>query len=83
MNTANELMALVDDLAGRWTDRVLERFRAAGFRQVSIDMELETWRALKKAFYAQIVRQPKVRGAFKPPSRSDFTPRLRLSTAGV
>ena len=82
MNTANELMALVDDLAGRWTDRVLERLRAAG-RKVSIDMELETWRALKKAFYAQIIRQPNVRAAFKPPSRSDFTRRLHLSAAGL
>ena len=78
MNTANELTALVDDLAGRCTDRVLESLKAAG-RKVSIDMELETWRNLKKAFYAQMLRQPKFRTAFKPASRSDFTPRLGLS----
>ena len=82
MNTANELMALVDDLAGRWTDRILERFRAAG-RKVSIDMELETWRTLKKAFYAQILRQSKVGAALTPPSQWDCTPRPHLSAAGV
>jgi hypothetical protein len=82
MNTANELMAIVDDLAGFWTDRVLESLRLAGTRNVTIDMELETWRTLKKALYSQFGRQPKVRAAFNRPSRSKFTPPLQLSAAG-
>jgi hypothetical protein len=47
MKRANELMTLVDDLAGSWTDHVLEILRAAGIRTVSVDMELETWRTLR------------------------------------
>jgi hypothetical protein len=82
MKRANELMALVDDLAGSWTDHVLEIYRAAGIRNLSVDMELETWRTLKKILHAQILREPKVRAAFTPPSRSDFTTRLRLSAVG-
>jgi hypothetical protein len=146
MNTATSL--LVDDLAAHWTEPALEILKAAGFGPISVDMEVETWRALQevlrselrwqRAFrlstlvslstvmeqvlrkatliaarifepqavssefktrirrlagdrrstlaerrlYAEIARQPGLRAAFKPPSRTDFTPRLRVSVLG-
>jgi hypothetical protein len=33
----------------------------------------------ERRLYAGIVRQPRLRAAFKPPSRTDFTPRLQVS----
>lgn len=36
----------------------------------------------ERRLYAEIVRQPGLRAAFKPPSRTDFTPRLRVSVLG-
>lgn len=148
MNTANDFAMLVDNLAGHWTEPVLEIARAAGVHPISVDMELEAWRTLKnvlhaelrwqRAFrqatrvslsavmelalrkaalqmaaafepqldslpfkgwipqlagdrrstpterrlYAKIVDQPALRAAFKPPSQTDFTPRLRVSACG-
>jgi hypothetical protein len=148
MNTAIEFTLLVDDLAAHWTEPALEILKSAGIRVISVDMELEAWRTLRKilhselrwqrAFrlstlvslsavmeqvlrkatllvadkfaprlvsyvfesrirrlagerrsteaerrlYAEIVRQPGLRAAFKPPSRTDFTPRLRVSVVG-
>jgi hypothetical protein len=148
MNTAIELTPLVDDLAGHWTEPALEILKAAGIHPVSVNMELEVWRTLRKVLhselrwqrafrlstlvslstvmeqvlrkatvqvarrfgpqslsysfesrlrrlagerrataaerrlYAEIVRQPALRAAFKPPSRTDFTPRLRVSALG-
>jgi hypothetical protein len=38
--------------------------------------------AAERRLYAAIVRQPALRDAFKPPSRTDFTPRLRISALG-
>jgi hypothetical protein len=38
--------------------------------------------AAERRLYAEIVRQPALRAAFKPPSRTDFTPRLRVSALG-
>jgi hypothetical protein len=34
---------------------------------------------LERRVYAQLVRHPMLRSAFKPPSRTDFTPHLRVS----
>jgi hypothetical protein len=145
MNTANDFALLVDDLAGHWTESVLEILKAAGVQPIAVDMELEAWRTLKnvlhaelrsqrafrqatrvslgalmelalrkaalqvsgafeprldsspfkswigqlardrrstpaeRGLYAKIVGQPALRAAFKPPSRTDFTPRLRVS----
>jgi len=142
MNAANDLTLLVDDLAGHWTEPVLETLRAAGVQRITVDMELEAWQILKKflhfelrwpralrvstlvnlsavmeqvfrkaalmvarrfdpyavtpefkvrirrlagerrstaaerRLYGEIVRQPVLGAAFKPPSRTDFTPRL-------
>jgi len=47
MNTANDFRLLVDDLAGHWTEGVLENLRAAGVHHISVEMELEAWRTLK------------------------------------
>jgi len=149
MNTTKDLTLLVDDLAAHWTDAALEILKAAGVRPISVDMELEVWRTLRKVLhsefrwqrvfrfstlvslstlteqvvrramllvarrfepqlvddefktqirrwvsewrstpeerrlYARIVRQPALRAAFKPPSRTDFVPRLRVSALGA
>jgi hypothetical protein len=48
MNAANDFTRLVDDLAGSWTEPALEMLAAAGIRPVSVDMEVEIWRTLKK-----------------------------------
>ena len=148
MNLASELRLLVDDLAGHWTEPALEILLASGGHYISVEMEIETWHALKKALYselrwqrafrlstlvslstlmeqvlrkatllvadkfapqlisyafesrirrsagerrstaaerrlyAEIVRQPALHAAFKPPSRTDFTPRLKVSALG-
>jgi hypothetical protein len=86
MKTANEITTFaeaVDDVAARWTERILENLRAAGVRKVSIDMELETWRTLKKVLHAQILRQSARRAAFRPTRRTDFMPRPQLSAIAV
>jgi hypothetical protein len=36
----------------------------------------------ERQVYARIVRQPSLHAAFKPPTRTDFTPRLRVSAMG-
>ena len=149
MNTANELGSLTSELAGHWTGPVLEMVKALGVPHISVDMEVEAWRNVRKVLrielrwrraarlatlgslrtlmenvlrrsaeqvllrvrpgsltpanktqirrwasdlrasanelelYALIVHQPELHAAFKPPSRTDFTPRLRLVGAGV
>jgi hypothetical protein len=149
MNTASEITMLVDELAAHWTDSALEILRAAGVRKMSVDMELEAWRTLKRVLhrelrwqrafrfstlvslstlreqvlrqaahlvaeefepaalsyeferrvrraaadqrsseierrlYARMTGQPTLHAAFKPPTRTDFTPRLRISTVGA
>jgi hypothetical protein len=35
--------------------------------------------AIERHLFAEIIRQPALRGAFKQPGQSDFTPRLRVS----
>jgi hypothetical protein len=35
----------------------------------------------ERRLYAQVVRQPSPHGVFKPPSRTDFIPRVRVSAA--
>jgi hypothetical protein len=37
---------------------------------------------IERRLFAEIVREPAMRAAFKAPSRTDFTPRLRVSAAG-
>ena len=146
MKTANELTVLVDDLAAYWTEPTLEILKDAGLPEISVEMELQTWRMLhmvldqelrwqrsfrvstlvslstlmervlreaalviagnsdpdtvtyefeirirrlaserrstkaERELYSRIVRQPALHAAFKAPSRTDFTPRLRVST---
>jgi hypothetical protein len=148
MNTANDITNLVEDVAAHWTDPALEFLRAAGIHGVSVDMELETWRTLKKVLqselrwqrafrfstlvslgtlmeqvlrqatlsvalrfepqsvssefetrirrlagdrrstaaerdlFARMVRLPAMRAAFKPPSRTDYFPHLKVSALG-
>jgi len=145
MKITHDLVSLVDDLAAHWTEPVLEILKSSGIRSISVDIEIEAWRTLKRilrsqfrwqrAFrystlvslgmvmqdtireavlilarqfdpgrvssqlegqvrqwagerrstaaerrvFAEIVRQPSLRAAFKPPSRTDFTPRLQVS----
>jgi len=58
MNTTNELTQVVDNLAGQWTEPALELLKAAGIRQVSVDMELETWQTLKQVLRSELRWQP-------------------------
>ena len=37
----------------------------------------------ERRLYARLVRQPSLHAAFKPPSRTDFTPRLRVPAREV
>lgn len=48
MNRKNDLTRLANDLAAHWADPVLEILNAVGISYFSIDMELETWRVVKK-----------------------------------
>jgi len=54
MNTANDLTLLVDDLAGHWTESALEILTDAGIRQVSVAMEVEIWKTLKKLVRSEL-----------------------------
>jgi hypothetical protein len=149
MSSASEIRLLTDDLAAHWTDAALEVLKVAGIDEVSVAMELETWRTLKQVLlrelrwqrvfrfsttvslrtlmeqvlrqgallvakqfepeavthefarrirraagdrqateaerrlYARIVRRPSLHGAFRPPTRSEFTPRLHVSALGA
>jgi hypothetical protein len=74
MNAATDLKKFVDDLAGFWTERVLERLAGAGIRPISVDMEVETWKALKKLVCFELQRSGR--------GRSDYPPPLRLSALG-
>ena len=82
MNAVNQLTAIVDDLAARWTDYILEKIGATGVNKITVDIELETWHIVKKALYAQFVHRSADRAAGKPSRRTDFTPALRLSAMG-
>ena len=54
MSTTNDITRIVNDLAGHWTDPTLEILKAAGVQHVSVEMELEAWRALKGALQSEI-----------------------------
>ena len=148
MKTTNELTRLVDELAAHWTDSALEILKDAGIGNLSVDVELELWRALRKVLqgelrwqrafrfstrvslntlmeqvirkavlvvarklepkaisrsfenfvlgavggrrataaerrlYSELAQEPAVHAAFKPLSRTDFTPHLRVSAVG-
>jgi hypothetical protein len=57
MNTANDIAALVDNLAGHWTDSALEILKALDVPAISIDLELATWQALKQALQSHLREQ--------------------------
>ena len=146
MNTTNMLALLIDDLAADWTEPALEILKDAGLRTISVETELDTWRALQKALrqemrwqrsfrvstlvslrtlreqvlrtavmviareydanltsyefemrirgavadvpcddaerghYARMVQLPSMPWAFKGPTRTDYTPRLQVTT---
>jgi len=145
MITTNALALLIDDLAAHWTEPTLAILKAVGLRKITVEAELDAWRALKTALnqelrwqrsfrvstlvsfstlmeqvlrvaaeviarkwepevisyeferivrraagerrgtdaerrlYARIVGLPHMHAAFKPPTRSDLTPHLRVS----
>ena len=54
MNTANDLTLLVEELAGLWTEPALEILKAAGIGSISVDMELDAWRTLKKVLHSEL-----------------------------
>jgi len=148
MSTTNDNSHLVDDLAAHWTDAALEILRSAGIRSISVDLELDIWRNIKRTLNAEVrwqrafrystlvslstlrehvlhkttlpavrmivvpelvrtiedrvrslvrvqrttaaeariydalVRQPALHAAFKPPTRTDYFPRLHATIAG-
>jgi len=52
MNPADEVTRLVDDLAARWTDPVLEFVKAAGAGPITVETELSVWQALRTSLEA-------------------------------
>jgi len=54
MSTVNEMSPLMVDLAASWTDSVLEILKMAGIRNISVDMEVEAWRTLKKVLQCEL-----------------------------
>jgi hypothetical protein len=54
MKSTNEISRLVDDLAGLWTEPVLEIIKAVGAVRLSVEVELQTWRALRKVLRAEL-----------------------------
>jgi hypothetical protein len=53
MTTANDLTVQVGDLASHWTEAALAMLKAAGVPHISVDMELETWQALRKLLHSE------------------------------
>ncbi len=51
---AKDITRLVDELAGHWTEPALTILTAAGLQRISVDMEVETWRTLKKVLCAEL-----------------------------
>ena len=58
MNGTNEISRLVNDLAGHWTEPVLRILKAAGMPEISVDLEIETWRTLRSVLKRELHRQP-------------------------
>jgi hypothetical protein len=46
MNAESNSARLAEDLAGAWTDAALELLRRSGVPEISVAMELETWRII-------------------------------------
>src|ERR1700722_18101966 len=61
MSTANDLSLLIGELAGHWTEPLLDILKSTGMRQVSVDMELEAWRTLKDTLHAELRWQQALR----------------------
>jgi hypothetical protein len=54
MKIKRDFASLVDDLAALWTEPVLEIMKASGVNVISVDMEIETWRTLRRVVHAQL-----------------------------
>lgn len=63
MSKSNTLTLLTSDLAGHWTDRVLEAVKAAGVPHISVEVELAAWQVLKKVLRAELHWQQAFRGS--------------------
>jgi hypothetical protein len=48
MNVANDMTLSMDELAGYWTEPALKMLKAAGIERISVEMEVEAWRMLKR-----------------------------------
>jgi hypothetical protein len=57
MNTSHRLTRLVDDLAGQWTEPVLEMLQAAGKTQRSVQTEIDAWQYLSVALRHELSKQ--------------------------
>lgn len=68
MNKSNELKSL-NDLAGHWTDRILEMLRAAGVPYLSVEAELAAWQVLRKVLRSELLRQRTIWGLTLLPLR--------------
>jgi len=60
MKTSNRITRLLNDLAGYWTEPVLEILNAAGKAHASVQNEIETWHTLNGALQSKLQAQ----GAF-------------------
>jgi hypothetical protein len=54
MSTTGPITRVVDDLAAHWTDPVLEILKVGGIGNISVEMELATWRTLKEVLNTEL-----------------------------
>jgi len=86
-STLGSMSALMEQVLRRAAMLAAQQFEP---QAVTADFKARIWRSMgerrftakERGLYADIVRQPALRTAFKPPRRSEFSPRLRLSALG-
>jgi hypothetical protein len=83
MNSANDLTLLIDDLAGHWTESVLAILKSAGIYSISVDMEVEAWRTLRKVLCAEFRWQRSYRFSTFVPSSVLMEQALRKAALWV
>jgi hypothetical protein len=54
MNASRDFVRNVDELAAHWTEPVLAILKSLDFGQVTVELELETWRAVKIAIRREL-----------------------------
>jgi hypothetical protein len=58
MKSSNRITRLAEDLAGYWTEPVLETLKAADNARLSVQSEIETWHTVSTALQTALRYQP-------------------------